>query len=284
MPLFIYISGYLSKFKYSDLFKFGLIYLLFFYAYQLFNAKLFNYDIKLEFFHPYWHLWYLVALIFWKMSLPLLDKIPKKYHALTVISLFLFGVYIGSWSTTNSFFSMQRTLAFYPFFVLGYFKKKSGTFSFNTKIKNRYKILAIIFLLIFITHLVKRNYFSNTSLFFNSPYYGSTHTSYQRALIYILAFSMIYLLSSITIKKELKLIRFISKNTLSTYLLHAAVVLYFQKHTLLKNENKSILISFIISVALVLIFTFIGWLIGIIKNKIIKIITKLSQKLQDKEQ
>lgn len=274
MPLFIFISGYLSKFKYNDLFKFGLIYLISFAAYKLLETKMFGYDFSLEFFEPYWHLWYLVSLIFWKMSLPLLDKISEKYRVLTIIALFLLGIYIGSWPIVNSYFSMQRTLAFYPFFVLGYFKRKSGTFNFNTKTKNKYIILAIVLLLTFMAFLVKRNYFSNSSLHCLDPYYGKTHTDYQRALVYILAFSMIYLLSSIKIKKENRLIRCISKNTLTTYLLHIAVVLYSRKNNLLKNEPVSILISFIISIMLVLIFTFIGWLISKIKNKFIQEIKK----------
>ena len=34
IPLFVFISGYLSKFKYKDLIKFSLIYLLFYFIYN----------------------------------------------------------------------------------------------------------------------------------------------------------------------------------------------------------------------------------------------------------
>jgi len=270
IPLFVFISGYLSRFKYRDLFKFCLLYLIFYFLYAGFNHILYGSDLTLTFFHPYWILWYLMSLIFWKMSLPLLDKISNKYHLLTIIITFVFGLYVGSCGIVNRFFSMSRTLAFFPFFVLGYYKRKQNSLSFNTKITNITKLLGVLLVLISFTCLIMLGLFLTASFYMADPYSGLRHSVYQRLIIYVFAFFMIYFICSISISRENILIKNISNNTLTIFLFHGFIINIFKRYSFLSNRNLSILISFVLSIIVLLVFTFIGILYSKIKEKLVK--------------
>ena len=266
IPLFVFISGYLAKFKYSDLIKFGLIYLFFHLFYNVFNFFLSGTSITLNVFYPYWILWYLLSLIIWKMTVPLLDKVSDKYYPLVIISLFLIGLYVGSNTNINRLFSLSRMISFYPFFVLGYFNKKSQTFGFNLKIKNWIKLFLILIVLLIFALLIDKNMFLSSAFYMADPYFGTQHTIIQRTIIYMFAFIMIILISSVSNTKKSVVIEHISKNTLTIFLLHGFIINLFKNFNILPNSNLSILFSIMLSIATVIVLTGIGLLITKLKT------------------
>lgn len=275
IPLFVFISGYLSKFKYKELLKFCFLYIIFYLLYAVVNHFLYGSKITMTFYYPYWLLWYLMSLIFWKLSQPLLDKLSYKYHTLTIIITFLFGIYVGSLEFINRFLSLSRTFAFYPFFVLGYLKRKKQAFSFNTKIQNSVKLIGVLITLICFIPLINLGLFANASFYMADPYSSLDHFVYQRLIIYIFSFLMIYFLSSISFSKENKLIKNISNNTLTIFLIHGFVINVFKVYHILNNENLSILISFGLSIIVLLSLTLIGLLLARIKKMFIQKHNKL---------
>ena len=278
MPLFVFISGYLSKFKYKDLIKFGIICLVFHFIYGLFNCYILGKSFNFNVLYPYWSLWYLFAMIIWKLTLPLIEKISNKYQPLVLVILFLFGICAGTVSSINRFLCLSRTIAFYPFFVLGYFNKKSGRFGFNLKLSNTFKIIILTAVLITFALLTKLIKFSNSAFYMNDPYNGFSHSALQRLIIYIFALSVIILLTSISLKKNNKLIELLSRNTLTVYLLHVFITFTFKKYHLFSSSNFSIFTSLLLSIIIVLLLSLIGELILITKKKII---AKYKQKHQN---
>lgn len=82
-------------------------------------------------FSPKWTYWYLFSLIIWKVITPYFEKIRFSF----AISLVL-GVLIG-FSTLKSglvALSLGRTIAFYPFFLLGYYCTKDQFYYYKNKI------------------------------------------------------------------------------------------------------------------------------------------------------
>ena len=259
IPLFVFISGYLSKFKIRDLIKFAIVYLNFHFLYGILGCLLNNsFSINFDVFTPYWLLWYLVSLMIWKLTLPLLDKIPQKHYAFAMVLLFLLGIYVGANRYINRFFSMSRSIAFYPFFALGYLNKKSNVFGFNLKLKGWVKVVLTITILLNFGVLVWCNKFSDYALYMADPYTGVGHSALTRLVIYIFAFAMVVLLTSYSFTKENKLVKFISKNTLVIYLLHGFVVNVFKKLAILSGDNMSIVVSLLLSVASLIVFGLIG--------------------------
>lgn len=75
------------------------------------SGKAFAYQPEI----PYWALWYLMSLVWWRLSLPLLATL--RHPLLWAIGLALLA---GLWPAAGYGWSLSRTLVFLPFFVAGH--------------------------------------------------------------------------------------------------------------------------------------------------------------------
>lgn len=128
MPAFIFISGYLAKWKpKKPVFFYLPLYLVTQLIYLIFDA-LFIGNSKLTlsaFFTPYWHLWYLFSLIFYHLLLPFLNHLQKKGRLIFFIFSILASLALPYIKADLYFMSIGRFFAFLPFFTAGYFLSKS---------------------------------------------------------------------------------------------------------------------------------------------------------------
>lgn len=122
MPAFIFISGYFSK---KDMGLEKLIqklvipYFVFELLYYFLYVFVIHKETGLYFNRPKFSLWYLMALFFWRIATPYVKKIPGNlFIAITG------GLLIG-FTQLGNFFSIPRTLFFYPFFLAGYYFQES---------------------------------------------------------------------------------------------------------------------------------------------------------------
>lgn len=131
MPLFVLVSGYLTKIKddknsfWKGIKKIAIPF-AFFQVISLFLCVVNNKQIGLTtFIIPYWTLWYLVSLMLWRITLQfspkfLLDS-PVVYLSIAVVISILCGLI-----PHGRIMSIQRTLNFYPFFLLGFYMQTMG--------------------------------------------------------------------------------------------------------------------------------------------------------------
>ena len=118
MTAFIFISGYFSK---RDMGLEKLIqklvipYFIFELLYYFLYVFVIHKETGLYFNRPKFSLWYLMSLFFWRIATPYLKRIPGNlFIAITG------GLLIG-FTQLGNFFSIPRTLFFYPFFLAGYY-------------------------------------------------------------------------------------------------------------------------------------------------------------------
>ena len=115
MPAFIFVSGWFSRRSTvkKTLTHILVPYLVFQVLYLLFAGQ------PIQFHSPYWILWYLFALLVWRLILPILRLWkPLAYLILPVsVALSLLGGY-ADW--VGYPFSLSRILVFWPYFMLGY--------------------------------------------------------------------------------------------------------------------------------------------------------------------
>ena len=124
MPMFILISGYLTRRKPPKALASSSLTLLLTYAiYQgIHHLPLFRfddnslYDLLLV---PEWTLWYLISLIFWRL---LLHITPQRWtdHPVWLLTLSLTVALAAGFIPCSRLLSVQRTLAFLPFFFAGH--------------------------------------------------------------------------------------------------------------------------------------------------------------------
>lgn len=124
MPAFIFISGYFSK-KDMGLEKliqklvipYFVFELLYYFLYVLIIHK----ETGLYFNRPKFSLWYLMSLFFWRIITPYFKKIPGN-----LIIAIILGLLVG-FTQLGNFFSIPRTLFFYPFFWQVIISRKTGS-------------------------------------------------------------------------------------------------------------------------------------------------------------
>ncbi|MGL5330268.1 MAG: acyltransferase family protein, partial [Peptostreptococcaceae bacterium] len=140
MPLFIFISGFLSK--RTDKSKKLLIKTLLI-PYIIFNiiwytlAYLYVGEVNIPILYPGWTLWFLLSLFFWRVSLKYLIKI--KY--ILPIS-FLLGLIVGM-VPNGEILSFSRTIVFLPFFLLGYYTDINKLKTIESKVNIWIAILGV---------------------------------------------------------------------------------------------------------------------------------------------
>ena len=145
MPLFVFISGYYSRKKdwqpfWSSIWKvsepliiFQTIGLLFYVGTPLTIKTILT---------PWYMLWYLLSLIFWRLILQMIPDWILKRTKLVLITTFCIGILAG-FLPFDKFLSLQRTLALMPFFFLGYSMKGR-----NLYLPDKYKLLCLVFLIV----------------------------------------------------------------------------------------------------------------------------------------
>ena len=148
MPLFILISGYLTKHPDrqtpQQMWKSVgniLVTLLIFQVISILRFYYLRGDIlqPIRMF-PFGILWYLMCLIWWRIMLyytpkPLLNR-PLLYLIIAIVVSMLSGIF-----HFGSFLAVQRTLNFYFFFLLGFYYRQ-GTF--NTPLWHNNKLHAVV--------------------------------------------------------------------------------------------------------------------------------------------
>lgn len=72
-------------------------------------------DPDFDFLVPYWITWFLLALVWWTLTVPLIERFPRTMLGLSVLA----GIFGGLIPDYDYELSIARALAFWPFFVLG---------------------------------------------------------------------------------------------------------------------------------------------------------------------
>lgn len=244
MPLFIYISGYLSKNLNKSkkaFFKNLLI------PYILLNiiwyilAYIYTGEVDLPIIRPGWTLWFLLSLFFWRITLKYIIKI--KY--ILPIS-FIFGILIG-FIPNGSILSFSRTIVFLPFFLLGYYTDIHNVKKIFNKV-NFGVCIAGILLFIIISFFISNKEILDYRFLYGSHSYKELGMNIYigiicRILLYIcsiiLSLFVVYI-----IPKNKTFFTHIGKSTMYVYVFHTYIVLLI--FYLIPSWNKSIITDFII--------------------------------------
>lgn len=253
MPAFIFTTGYLSKsenvFKKKAFIKLLIIYFLFNTSLMIFDKILNGNNFSLLV--PYYSYWYLISVIFWRLLIRPLSKIKGLFPISIIVSLL-----IGFWPEVDNSLSIVRTIAFFPFFVLGYkydFKDLKQKILKNSKLK----LLIMSFVTsLFFTILLIISYKFNFNFRYLLYYrYKDFLEIFIRIFLLVIAFISIFLLYFSLPNKKLAFITKWGKNCLLIYLIHRPITLIFQKiFTYQTYDNRYIFYSLIATFLTMLIF------------------------------
>lgn len=228
MPLFLFVSGYFSKnIKIESMKKVLITYIIFQTLYGLLAIYVLKENYHFAYFYPYWIMWYLFALFFMQLTLPIVLKF--KY---ALLGSFIFGVLIGYDNSASYYFSLSRIIVFYPYFLMGYYfdKEKFIQIGFTKNFfcylnKKVISAIAIISLGVLVYYLAK--YIDIRLLYSSYPYKAlglDLHFAWiYRILSYLAAIALSFLILNL-VPNDKNIFSNIGKNTLSIYLLHGFIV------------------------------------------------------------
>ncbi|WP_242889305.1 acyltransferase family protein [Actinomadura litoris] len=121
MPVFVFISGYFSRGfmrstdKFRNIFPSLIVpYVIFIVLYRLQLVFINDADFRLSsLFRPHFLMWFLVAMVFWRLSAPLWGHLRHPVAVSMALALVA-----GTWTFTADS-TLSRTAGLLPFFVLG---------------------------------------------------------------------------------------------------------------------------------------------------------------------
>lgn len=247
MPLFIFISGYLSKNFYRmkrkavrNLLIPYIIFNMIWYTAVYIGTK----RVMFSVISPGWTLWYLLSLFFWRISL----KYLVRFRYVLILS-FLVGALVGVIPSVGSVLSISRTIVFLPFFLLGYYTKEEHLI----KVSNFNKLLSVLGIIVFLffaIYIVKMDLFDYKFL-----YYSYSFKELGVSLINGVIFRLILYVSSIVfsmcvialVPKKVQPYTNLGKATMNIYIFHIYLVMlvyfFIPKWNIGLVQNTLILLS-----------------------------------------
>lgn len=249
MPAFVFLTGYYARFEPKKIvLKLIVPYIIFQVLYVYFSGN------RLQFTTPYWILWYLFAVIIWKLLLPLCEKKLK----LSLIIAVIIALLAGFDDTIGYYLSLSRIIVFFPFFLLGNLlsKEPDKLKAFTTKkavkalsVVGAAAVAAVIFLL---RGSIQRGWFYGSV-----SYSVGAYSLWIRMLMYIAALLIILFLLSWTPRRSLGYLTRIGRYTMTVYLLHGFVKIEMAEHgaqIFRYNEYVNLLIAFGAAVLMTAVF------------------------------
>ena len=254
MPLFVFISGYFTKYSLISkrkAFRHILIpYLILNTILQIYmyfiSGKLYLNPVM-----PGWTLWYLLSLFFWRYFLKYITIIKNIY--LNILISIILGISISFIQRNNNILSFSRTISFLPYFLIGYYTEES----IITKIMMIPKITSLISIVTLMSLLCFTFLFF--SLDFRVLYLTGSFQSYDlapltgialRLLLYLYSFIISIFFINLTPNSNNALSR-IGENTAIYYIFHVYLVYSFQ--FIIPVFNSGLLNRFITIIALTFI-------------------------------
>lgn len=116
MPAFVFLAGITAKSdRLAD--RVCVLLVLLLTALPLYHwwMSLLGLDPDFDFLVPYWITWFLLALIWWMLTVPLIERLPRVMVAVSIAAALLGGLI----PVYDYELAVARTLSFWPFFVIG---------------------------------------------------------------------------------------------------------------------------------------------------------------------
>ncbi|GGA43916.1 putative membrane-bound acyltransferase YkrP [Kroppenstedtia guangzhouensis] len=236
MPLFILVSGYFAKGYNREGQNRKLIssilvpYLIFQILYSIYDHLVYGTDsLEISILDPYWIMWFLFSLFLWRlMMLPLFVNL--KYPLVTALIL---SIAVGYIDEADGFLSLSRTIAFFPFFLLGFYLRRDHfkvLFSPWKRVIGWAGCILLVPLMYWLEFLSPFDLSFRRWLYFTDPYESLGHPEWSAGLIRV-GFIILTLVVSAwvlaVIPREKTWFSAMGSRSLTVYLLHGFFIKFY---------------------------------------------------------
>lgn len=235
MPLFVFVSGRFSQIKDRDKYKKGILrifetYVVFQIIWRIIEIAG-GTEINLLFIAkviatPCWTLWYLISLVWWRIMLLAIPEKTLRESPLLILAISIVVSVLSGFVPINHHFSIQRTMAFMPFFFMGFYSTRFNDKESINKIP-AYWALIVITIMFFVV-LLYLNTNLHTILHCSRSYWSDSAFSPQFSFIARCILVVSAILMSIMVMRIVKEWQWMAKwggQTLFIYIYHLFFIL-----------------------------------------------------------
>lgn len=229
MPLFIFVAGYFAnpdKSRSVILSRYLLPYLIFNPLYYLAIVPNSN-----NYLYPASALWFLLAILFYHLLLPLVAKHLKS----TIIVSVALALVAWNFNPARHLLGIPHVIAFMPYFFIGYLAKVKHV-SFNVSFRVKYLAYCVLALMLI-------SCCCNTRAIYDIVWLRSETISFQYMLI-VMAMSLAFLCA---VPKTKTFYTRFGQNTIYAYLLHSFIIYHFHVSNPLLLLALSALVTLVLS-------------------------------------
>ncbi len=250
MPAFVFVSGYFSKNSFD---KQKFFRLLFYYIFvnvimMIFSAIFLGNSLSIL--TPYYSMWYILALIVWRLSIKHLSKIKGIIPISIVVALL-----IGFWTEVNNVLAISRIISFFPLFVMGYKLSQETIESFLNNRKSYVYVIGLIVLALCIALAIfTYRHFVFSELMMDA--YINLYGLLNRLCLFGLAIAFILGFLLFIPNKKLLGITHFGEKSLYIYLFHRIIVLALPCLTFFEKPWLSVLAYLFISLLICILLSF----------------------------
>ncbi|MDD3027778.1 MAG: acyltransferase family protein [Erysipelotrichaceae bacterium] len=273
MPLFIFISGYFAKYDRAKILA-NLVYpyIIFQFLYLFFSQIILKKpDIVIQFTTPFWILWYLMAIVFCYMLLPMFSGATGKRRIMIIAGLFGLGLLAGYENTIGYYLSLGRFFSFLPFFVLGYFARDGLVWLSGIKpsvqLTDLLKLAGALFIICAIVYVIKSPDLTPAVFYQSMSYKMAKSNVFLKLCSYVIALVWIGSLLVLVPEKRIPLVTSLGLYTLPVYLLHGFIIKAVGNMDLV-GSLPSQRIVFSLGLTYLLIFAFSNPYVGKFLNRL----------------
>ncbi|MCC8142256.1 MAG: acyltransferase family protein [Lachnospiraceae bacterium] len=268
MPAFLFVSGYFAKFNPKKTLATLIPLYIVFQLIQIFErfAIIWIEDgqapgLSIDIFTPQWTLWYLLALMFMQLLIPVFDTDNRKRQIAFICVTLALGFLIGFTPDTNNFLAISRVFVFLPFFLLGYYEKKNGillsigrdSFKALSRILSAAAGVALVIFFCLVGTGLHSSYLYGRDAYVNGA------SILWRLIGWGCAFLWIVILLIWVPRRPLGYVGTIGKNTLGIYLLHPLIILILSQTPLRGWIGQHLLLLVIFSALITLALSWNGF-------------------------
>lgn len=215
---------------------------------------MFGLDPDYSFLTPFWYSWFLLSMAWWMITVPFIERFPRTLLVTSVVV----GLFGGILPILDTELSAARTMAFWPFFVVGkLYGKQILDWAGNLAIwqKLGLSLAALGTIGVFYANRVDNDWLYGSLNFAHFDVSVPEGVGYRLILDIGAALMLVALLSWLGDKNDF--IATIGKHSLSVYVLHGFVVRGLQP---VLDDSRDVLISpivFAICLGLALLATYL---------------------------
>ena len=253
MPAFIFLSGWFSGRTTLRRTLTGVLlpYLVFQLAYLLYAG------LPVQFYAPYWIMWYLFTLFLWRLLVLFLRRRETLTWVLLPVSV-LVSLLCGYVQWIGYTFALSRALVFLPYFLAGYAlgrRKNIVRPRLKTRAHRTFSLAAalcctaVLFLL--------RNYIQRPWTFGASGYAYSGSSPGIRFLLLVIALLWIWFFLAWIPERKTFFLTTLGRNTMFVYLLHGFFKLWLDAHAAAVYHYGAfgnLMLAFLLSLGLCVLF------------------------------